>query len=63
LERRLADVTAQYGGVDVPRPPHWGGYRVVPSTIEFWHHRDDRLHDRIRYRREGATWVRERLSP
>ena len=63
LERRLADVTAQYDGVDVPRPKHWGGYRVVPSTIEFWHHRDDRLHDRIRYRREGDAWVRERLSP
>ena len=63
LEQRLADVTARYDGVDVPRPPFWGGYRVVPATIEFWHHRDDRLHDRIRYRREGDSWVRERLSP
>jgi pyridoxamine 5'-phosphate oxidase len=63
LEQRLAEVTAQYEGLDVPRPPHWGGYRVVPSTIEFWHHRDDRLHDRIRYRREGDAWQRERLSP
>ena len=63
LERRLAEVTSHYEDGEVPRPPHWGGYRVVPSTIEFWHHRDDRLHDRIRYRREGAAWVRERLSP
>ena len=63
LERRLAEVTARYDGVDVPRPPHWGGYRLVPTSIEFWHHRDDRLHDRIRYRREGDAWARERLSP
>ena len=63
LERRLAEVTARYEGVDVPRPPFWGGYRVVPSWIEFLHHRDDRLHDRIRYRREGDAWSRERLSP
>lgn len=63
LERRLAEVDERYRGADVPRPPFWGGYRVVPSWIEFWHHRDDRLHDRIRYRREGDAWVRERLSP
>ncbi|HUP84949.1 MAG TPA: pyridoxamine 5'-phosphate oxidase [Acidimicrobiales bacterium] len=63
LERRLAEVTARYEGADVPRPPFWGGYRLDPSWIEFWHHRDDRLHDRIRYRREGDGWARERLSP
>ena len=64
LEGQLAEATARFEGVEaVPRPPHWGGYRVVPSTIEFWHHRDDRLHDRIRYRREGDGWLRERLSP
>jgi pyridoxamine 5'-phosphate oxidase len=62
LERRLAEVTERFGD-DVPRPPHWGGYRLVPETIEFWHHRDDRLHDRIRYRIESGQWVRERLSP
>ena len=63
LEARLAEVTARFEGVEVPRPPHWGGYRVEPATVEFWHHRDDRLHDRIRYRREGSGWSRERLSP
>jgi pyridoxamine 5'-phosphate oxidase len=45
------------------RPEHWGGYRVVPETYEFWEHRDDRLHDRFRYRREGEGWTIERLSP
>ena len=64
LEARLEAVTARFaGGEPVPRPPYWGGFRVVPAWIEFWHHRDDRLHDRIRYRLEDGSWVRERLSP
>ena len=63
LEARLAEVTAEFDGRDVPRPEYWGGYRVVPDAIEFWMHRDDRLHDRVRYRREEGAWVRERLSP
>lgn len=63
LERRLTEVVDRFPG-DVPRPPYWGGYRVVPETVEFWHHRDDRLHDRLRYRRDaGGGWVIERLSP
>jgi len=62
LERRLAEVTARFPG-EVPRPPFWGGFRVAPATVEFWLHRDDRLHDRLRYRREGDAWVVERLSP
>lgn len=63
LEASLAEVTERFADLNVPRPPHWGGYRVVPERMEFWHHRDDRLHDRIRYRRDGDAWVRERLSP
>jgi pyridoxamine 5'-phosphate oxidase len=62
LELRLADVTARFPAT-VPRPPFWGGYRVTPEMVEFWHHRDDRLHDRLRYRRDGGGWVIERLSP
>jgi pyridoxamine 5'-phosphate oxidase len=62
LEARLADVTARFPG-EVPRPPFWGGYRVVPASIELWQRRDDRLHDRLRYRRDGERWVIERLSP
>lgn len=46
-----------------PRPPHWGGYRLRPDRWEFWQGRQSRLHDRLRYRQEGGTWVRERLAP
>ncbi|MBS0340282.1 MAG: pyridoxamine 5'-phosphate oxidase [Proteobacteria bacterium] len=46
-----------------PRPPHWGGYRLVPDTWEFWQGRKSRLHDRLRYRLDGTRWVRERLAP
>jgi len=63
LERRRDEVAARFPG-DIPRPAFWGGYRVVPEAVEFWHHRDDRLHDRLLYRRDGAgRWVIERLSP
>ncbi|MBX3634325.1 MAG: pyridoxamine 5'-phosphate oxidase [Rubrivivax sp.] len=50
-------------GLHPPRPPHWGGYRLVPDRWEFWQGRKSRLHDRLRYRLDGGTWVRERLAP
>ncbi len=64
LEQRLAELEAQYAGSEIPRPPRWGGYRLVPDMIEFWQGREARLHDRLRYRRgSGDTWLMERLSP
>jgi pyridoxamine 5'-phosphate oxidase len=63
LERRLAELTQQYQDQTVPRPPHWGGFRVIPQAIEFWQGRPSRLHDRLRYRLESGNWIIERLSP
>jgi len=63
IERRLAEVEARFGADEPPLPPWWGGYRVRPEVVEFWQHRESRLHDRLRYRREGGAWVIERLSP
>ena len=57
---------ARYGAqflLQPPRPPHWGGYRLLPDRWEFWQGRKSRLHDRLRYRLEGLSWVRERLAP
>jgi pyridoxamine 5'-phosphate oxidase len=63
LERRFAELEKQFGN-DVPRPPHWGGYRVKPTAIEFWHGQENRLHDRLRYGlQEDGSWVIERLGP
>jgi len=63
LERRFAQAAARFPGDEIPLPPHWGGYRVVPETVELWEHRENRLHDRVRYTREGTGWRRERLAP
>ena len=62
LERRVAELDTRFPE-EVPPPPFWGGYRLVPEAVEFWHHREDRLHDRLRYRRAGGGWVIERLAP
>ena len=62
LETSMADTKRRYGE-SPPRPPHWGGYRVVPQEIEFWQGRVDRLHDRLVYRCKGDSWAIERLSP
>lgn len=65
LEREVAATRERFAalGERVPRPPHWGGYRVAPALIEFWQGRASRLHDRLRYRREDAVWQLERLAP
>jgi pyridoxamine 5'-phosphate oxidase len=63
LERLYEEAVARFPGEEVPRPPHWGGLRLLPDAIEFWQHAENRLHDRIRYERDGATWKRERLAP
>jgi pyridoxamine 5'-phosphate oxidase len=63
LEGRVAEVEARFAGREVPRPPHWGGYRLRPERIEFWRGRPDRLHERRRFTRDGDGWRMELLSP
>ena len=63
LDRLYAAEESRFGDDPVPLPPFWGGYRVVPKTVELWQHRDDRLHDRVRYVRGTDGWTRERLAP
>jgi pyridoxamine 5'-phosphate oxidase len=63
LEEQVPQIERKYPGDDVPLPPYWGGFRVTPATIELWQGRESRLHDRIRYVRDGDGWRIERLSP
>jgi pyridoxamine 5'-phosphate oxidase len=63
LERLYAQAGERLGEGEVPRPPHWGGYLVAPEAIELWQGRDDRMHDRFLYVREGDGWAVERLAP
>jgi pyridoxamine 5'-phosphate oxidase len=63
LDRQYAEVETRFAGAEVPLPPFWGGYRVLPDTIELWAHRENRLHDRVRYTRAENGWRREPLAP
>jgi pyridoxamine 5'-phosphate oxidase len=63
LDRRLSELTARFADTDVPRPTHWGGYRLAPAAVEFWQGRPGRLHDRLLYTLSGNRWRIERLSP
>jgi pyridoxamine 5'-phosphate oxidase len=63
LEERLAELERRFPGEEIPLPEFWGGFRLVPETIEFWEHRESRLHDRLRYVRTADGWLLERLAP
>jgi pyridoxamine 5'-phosphate oxidase len=63
LEDRVRELTEQFDGHEIPRPPHWGGYRLRPVRFEFWEHRSDRLHDRVIYEPSATGWERFRTSP
>jgi pyridoxamine 5'-phosphate oxidase len=65
LDRKVAEAEARFAGLDtVPRPLHWGGFRVAPDVIEFWQGQPSRLHDRLRFQRQGdGTWLMQRLAP
>jgi pyridoxamine 5'-phosphate oxidase len=63
LDRRVAEAEARFSGGEIPRPAHWGGFRVVPTAIEFWQGQVGRLHDRFRYERAAGGWTWTRLAP
>jgi len=63
LDDLYESTAGRFGAGEIPTPPHWGGYRLMPTVVEFWQGRENRLHDRIRYDRSGDGWVRARLAP
>ncbi len=63
LEQRVREFEQKFAGQDVPRPPHWSGYRLVPDMIEFWYGKESRLHDRFRFTLLDGEWQRQRLYP
>ena len=63
LDHAYAEMDERFEGTDVPLPDHWGGFLVVPDTVELWQGQDARMHDRLRWRRTGDGWIRERLAP
>jgi len=63
LDQRVLDTEREYAGRDVPRPPHWGGYRVLPDVIEIWYGQRARLHDRVRFEADGGRWSKRLLYP
>jgi pyridoxamine 5'-phosphate oxidase len=63
LEARFSAAEVEHEGREIELPAYWGGFRLTPETYEFWQHRDNRLHDRLRYRRDGERWAIERLQP
>ncbi len=63
LDLNYAHYEGEFSGIDIPRPPHWGGYRVMASSIEFWQGRSSRMHDRISFKKNGERWTRARLAP
>lgn len=63
LDEAYEELQERHPGGDVPRPPRWGGFRIVPDEFEFWQGRPNRFHDRVRYRLVGESWMKERLAP
>jgi pyridoxamine 5'-phosphate oxidase len=63
LEKAVAEYTAKHAIGDIPRPPHWSGFRIMPQSIEFWHDRPFRLHDRVVFSRSADSWEKTRLYP
>lgn len=63
LDRRFARLEAEFGDSEIPRPPHWGGWKLTPRSVEFWQGQPNRFHDRVVYHKSGSGWSKQRLSP